>query len=379
MTIFFDARPLLSKIKSGIPEYAKNLTKAIIELNQIKNYQLLFFANNYHNKNISSHLISPKQVINFRFSNKLFILSNFLFSLPKIDKMVPADIFYSFHFDILSLSSPQKRILTVHDLSFLYFPEFFNWKINIWHKVQKLKKQLQEAGQIITVSNFTKNTILERYKIDEDRIKVIYPGISSTYFKLNKDDPTLKVFQKTKKIDYPFILNVSTIEPRKNHLGLFEAFRLLKTKKKFKDFKLVIVGEKGWKYKDIIKYVFEHRLEKEIIFWGKAKEEELLYLYNLSTVFVFPSFFEGFGFPPLEAQSCGTPVISSSRTSLPEVLGDSAVFVDPYKVYDLENALEEVILNENLREGLIEKGLKNVVKFKWETTAQEVFRVIENL
>lgn len=377
MKIFFDVRPIFSPITSGIPQYVRHLTKELIKQKK-PDYEYLFFVNSFRSYKSEMPELNGFQKINFGISNRILTLSTFLFSFPKIDKLVKADVFYSFHFDNLSLLNKNSRILTIHDLSFLYFPHFFNLKRNVWHHFQNVEKQIKEAGKIITVSHFSKETILEKFKIKEEKVEVVYPGVSSFFRKINKDDEGLKNFIREKNINYPFILNVSTIEPRKNHLGLIKAFKMLKTKKTFSDLKLIIVGGKGWKYKEIFKYVEKNDLKDDVIFWGEAKNEELLYLYNLASLFVYPSFFEGFGFPPLEAQAIGVPVLSSSRTSLKEVLGDGALFFDPFKIYEIEEALEVGMLNTSLREELIEKGFQNVVKFKWEKTAQNILEIIEN-
>jgi len=169
-----------------------------------------------------------------------------------------------------------------------------------------------------------------------------------------------------------FILYFGTIEPRKNLIGLIKAFELLKDK----SIKLVIAGTKGWLYQDIFKIASQSKRKKDIIFTGFVKEEDKPYLYNLAQSFVYPSFFEGFGFPPLEAMACGIPTIVSANSSLPEVVGDAALMVNPKNIDELAWAMEESLVNNQLRERLIKKGLTQAQKFSWQRCAQQTLKVL---
>jgi len=374
MKIVIDTRSLQINFISGIPEYTKNLIENLIEIDKENEY--IFFVNHFSKKiKTLPHFILQKQLINFGFSNKLLNFSSKIFNFPKIDFLTKADVFLSPHFNLLAFANPSKHIMTIHDLSFVYFPEFFSLKKNIWHFFQGIKKQLKTAGKIIAVSNFTKQTIIERYKIKEEKIWQVYPGISNLFTSLDKNDENLRKFQIKYKINFPFILNVATLEPRKNHIGLIKAFKLLKTKKTFKNYKLIIVGNFGWNYKEIVKKINENK--NDIILLRNVSYKDLLFLYNLADLFVYPSFFEGFGFPPLEAQKCNIPVIASNRTSLPEVLNKSAILIDPYKTFDLTCAMEFVLNNDKIKNKLIEEGKKNSLRFNWQTTAFNTLKIIK--
>jgi len=173
-------------------------------------------------------------------------------------------------------------------------------------------------------------------------------------------------------LDFPFILSLGTLEPRKNFSGLIEAYALMRGKGHRiggQGLKLVIAGGKGWLYDEIFAQVEEWGLENEVIFPGFIADEDLPALYNLAELFVFPSLYEGFGLPPLEAMACGTPVITSDRPSLPEVVGEAGLMVEATDSQELAEAMEQVLTDENLRREMGEKGLEQAAKFTWEAAA----------
>lgn len=178
---------------------------------------------------------------------------------------------------------------------------------------------------------------------------------------------------------FPFILHLGTLEPRKNALAVIHAFSILKSQKKYHDLHLILAGAAGWLYQKIIRAAHTSPYAKHIHFWGKISQEEKIKLYNAAEVFVYPSFFEGFGLPPLEAQACGIPVVVSDRTSLPEVLGDSAVFIDPWKVAELAEAIAQIINNSATRQTLIKKGAENIKRFSWRETAEKTINVFNSI
>jgi len=178
-----------------------------------------------------------------------------------------------------------------------------------------------------------------------------------------------------KKYNLPdkFILYFGTIEPRKNIIGLIRAFELLRKKQPIK---LVIAGAKGWLYQDIFKAARQSKYRREIIFTGFVEETDKPYLYNLAELFVYPSFFEGFGFPPLEAMACGVPTIVSRTSSLPEAVGQGALMIDPYHTDELAWAMEIVLSNQDLRGRLIQEGIAQAKKFSWPKCARQTLKFL---
>jgi glycosyltransferase involved in cell wall biosynthesis len=174
-----------------------------------------------------------------------------------------------------------------------------------------------------------------------------------------------------------FILYFGTIEPRKNIVGLIKAFELLKEKNKdFKNACLVIAGGKGWLFRDIFEAAEKSKYAKQIIFTGFVSPEDKVYLYNLAELFVYPSFFEGFGFPPLEAMACGVPTITSNTSSLPEIAGEAALMIDPYDVEELAWAMEEILSDGNLSKELGKRSLDRAKMFSWDKCAEETLKFI---
>ncbi len=214
---------------------------------------------------------------------------------------------------------------------------------------------------IITVSDFVKSDLVSNFKVPAGKVVRIYPGLNETY--------KVKEFKKPSK---PFVLYLGVIEPRKNIVGLIRAFNLLKQNRAFRDLDLVIAGSFGWLIKDILKEKEQSPFSQNIYFLNEVSEEKALELYNTASVFVYPSFYEGFGFPPLEAQACGLAVVASENSVFEETLGKSALLVNPFRVYELASAIEAVLTNRNLSLDLRKKGLENVKRFNWSKSIDEL-------
>jgi glycosyltransferase involved in cell wall biosynthesis len=379
MKIFIDIRSLDTNQMTGVPEYVRLLTEHLLKEAPREDY--VFFANSWGRRLEKTELLQRERRnwVNFGVPNRLFNISSRLLNRPKIDGLVPADVFYSPHFNILSFKEPRKHVLTIHDISFVHYPEFFPLRKRFWHWQQNWLKQIKEAGQIITNADYTKEDIVNTFKLDEKKVKRIYAGLNPLYRKMQRNDPELSRFRNDKGLQRPFLLTLGTLEPRKNIPAVIRAFNHLKGSPAFRDFDLLIVGSRGWLYDKILKEAETSPWRKNIRIWGRATPEETLYLYNLAEVFVFPSFFEGIGFPPLEAQACGLPVVASNRSSLPEMLGSSAVLTDPWRTGDIALAVEGIVKDSRLKNGLVEKGFKNAGRFKWQDTARELVSVFKNI
>jgi len=379
MKILIDLRVLARSQFSGITEYTKFLINHLLSSDK-KNEYLLFY-NGYKKIPLPDEWINKPQVkiIDSSVPNRLWSFSNKIFGLPKIDKKIKADIFFSPHFNILSLKEPRKRVFTFHDLSFVHYPNFFSNRDNFWHWLQDYRRQAQTAGHLIAVSDFTRQDLIDNLSIPPERITRIYSGINPFYKKLSGEDENLKKFRKIHNLENPFLFYLGVIEPRKNITAIIRAFNILKTEKEFKNLQLVIAGPKGWLYEKIFKEAKNSKFQEEIIFWGPASLGEALYLYNSAEVFVYPSFFEGFGFPPLEAQACGLPVITSTRSSLPEVMGDSALMVDPWRIDDLTLVIKNFLIDQATRRRFQAAGFSNIRRFDWAKTARETIGVFSKL
>jgi glycosyltransferase involved in cell wall biosynthesis len=268
----------------------------------------------------------------------------------------------------------QKCIITVYDLTPLLFSETHEKGRVLMHKYL-FPLILKKSDKIISISHHTKNDIIKHFKIPEDNIKVIHLAANENYKPLNENE--INNIKQKYNLNYPFILYVGTLEPRKNIPTLLKAF--YKLKKQGIKHKLVITGKKGWKYKSIFETIEKLNLQKDVIFTGYVPDEDLPALYNAADLFVYPSIYEGFGLPPLEAMQCGTPVITSNTSSLPEVVGDAGIMVNPYDVDELANKMYEVLTNDGLREELSKKGIERAKLFSWKKCAEEHLKVYEEV
>ncbi len=272
----------------------------------------------------------------------------------------------------ISLLKPCKTVATIFDLIPIMYPETEKWMARIYWKIQ-IPVAARNADFIITSSEFAKNEIVDRYGTPEERIAVIPIAYNSHCRVIGPDSETVRVKEKYSLPDR-YILYVGTIQPRKNLNLLIRSYSMLRKGGKIEQ-KLVIAGRKGWLYSSLFKLIEELGLKDDVVFTGFVPDEELPYVYNGADLFVYLSLFEGFGIPPLEAMACGVPVICSNTTSLPEVVGDAGILVDPTDGKAVEKAILTVLENPLLQEEMVEKGLRQAAKFSWERTARETLQV----
>jgi len=380
MNIGIDIRTLMDAQYSGVSEYTYNLVKEILKLDQHNQYKL--FYNSY--KDISARIPDFRQenveIVHSNYPNKIYnYLMHKIMHYPKVDQQFGFNLFFMPHINFISLTSGCNSILTIHDLSFLRYKEYFSLRKNIWHQFINIKKLVKKFNLIIAVSESTKNDLVELCNINPEKIRVIYSGISEQFRKIVIND--IKLLEVKKKYNLPekFIFYLSTLEPRKNVESIIQAYNELRNKNKnLADMKLVLAGAKGWKANNIFKIWEQSKYQEDIIFLGYVKGDDKVYFYNLASLFVYPSFYEGFGFPPLEAMACGTPVVTSSVSSLPEVVGDSAIMVDPYNINDIATAMEQVLTNQDLANLLIKKSLEQARQFSWQKSAREYLEVFKS-
>jgi len=405
MKIGVDIRILAKGTRTGVENYTINLLSRLLPLDKSKKYKL--FYNGFKKPKLDYPWLksSNLKIKTLRFPNRIFDLFLRFLKFPKIDKVLKGvDVFLSPHFLLTPVSSNVKTIIVFYDLSFVRFPEFFSLPKLFWHKFVYPKYQAQKADLIVAISESTKKDLINLYGINPEKIKVIYPGAGNEFKPMERNNPRLLEVKEKYRLPHNFILYFGTIEPRKNILGLIKAFEQIKEAKNlpllqirwqgfegvvkkeeeknvdFSDLKLVIAGSKGWLYKNVFKKAKESRFGKDIIFTGFIEEEDKPYLYNLADVFVYPSFFEGFGLPPLDAMACGVPTIVSNNSSLPEVVGNGAITVDANNIDELSFTIRKVLENRELKDYLTKRGLSRAKKFDWEKTAQEflnLFKIYE--
>ncbi len=259
-------------------------------------------------------------------------------------------------------------IVTIYDLSFMKFPQSFN-SLNRIYLNYAVRDSLRRANQAIAISESTKRDLVSHYGVSPDKVRVIYCGVDPS---LKTDPDSSGVAQLRARYSLPgkFILYLGTIEPRKNIVRLLRAFARSKRDARLPH-SLVLVGARGWMYAQVDRVVEEEGIGNDVIFTGYAPQDELASWYRAADLFVYPSLYEGFGLPPLEAMACGTPVITSNAASLPEVVGDAALMVAPEDERALADAIVRALTDRTLRETMIARGTDQASKFSWERAARE--------
>lgn len=305
--------------------------------------------------------------------------------MPKKIKKLQIDLMHFPHFNI-PLLYRKKFIVTIHDLILFHFPTqrattlspvLYHIKYFIYKKV--IKSAVKRAQKIITVSKCTKKDLMNLLSLPEEKIVVTYEaceGVERGQLKI----PEKSILTKN-NISKPYLIYVGNTYPHKNIEGLIKAFKKMVVEKEL-DYQLVLVGKEDYFYKrtkdEFAKFNYPHKSNtKPIIFFGFASEEELADLYRNASLYVFPSFLEGFGLPPLEAMSYGLPVAAANSSCLPEILEDAAIYFDPYNQRDMTQAILRGLQDEGLRKSLIEKGLRQVKKYNWEDCAKQTLQVYQ--
>jgi len=263
--------------------------------------------------------------------------------------------------------------LVVHDLVAFKSPAKHQKKAT-WIEHITLKKAVQTSRWIFTVSESTQNDLIERYphyRLNE-KMTVVYAGVRAEF--LNQKPKTQRdEILKQHSLDSDYLLMASTLEPRKNIVGALEAYAELSVELQ-KKYPLVIVGKKGWYFEEIFQKVIDLKLEKKVKFLGYVSDEDLASLMQGATAFLFPSFYEGFGLPILEAMALGVPVISSHNSSLPEVGGEAVHYVDPYDAKNMTEGMTKILENPAYRKQLIDKEVIQVKQFSWKKTATRIMQ-----
>lgn len=258
-------------------------------------------------------------------------------------------------------------VITIHDLTPILFPDEHPRGVPAFFRLL-LPRTLRDAGMIIADSGSTKSDLMHTLHIPEEKIRVVYPGVDSRF--RPADDCGIR---EKLRLEGPFILTVGTIEPRKNLVGLLNAYRELR------DggirHRLVVAGGLGWRYDRIFPTVRSLGLEDSVTFTGYVDSADLPALYSAADVFAYPSLYEGFGFPPLEAMACGCPVVTSDVSSLPEVAGDAAILVNPRDSSAIAAGIRELLGDESLRADMSRKGREQALRFSWERCVRETAAV----
>lgn len=371
MRIGIDLIPIIGG-GAGLQRYAQQLIEGLAKFGHENEY-VLFLNEKVYNS----------------FSIKQDNFKNIKVRTPPRTRFVFGQIYLPFRsiFENLDLlhspvsASPyftsKKSVVTVLDLTFLLYPETMTKRSRFyWDFFMRLS--IKKAWRIITMSESTKGDLINYFGVPDKKIRVIHISLIEDLSRSKLAKSHIERVKKKYGLPERYILYLGTLEPRKNIKRLVQAFYKVKKKGDI-EYKLIIAGKKGWLFSDIFQVVNDLDLRDDVIFTGFIPDKDLPGIYSGAALFVFPSLYEGFGLPPLEAMACGTPVITSNVSSLPEVVGNAAILIDPYNIEELADAIYRVLSDANLRSEMINKGLSQVKKFSWERCARETLRVYEEV
>ena len=370
MRIAIDAHSIGAKL-GGNESYAKNLIEGLARVDNVNQYTLYVTTdeafNRYHQRwpNFSVRLTRPHTP-----------LIRIPLTLSAELRKKPVDVLH------VQFTAPPfcpcPVVVSVHDLSFEHLPSTFNRRSRTQLRLT-VRRSVRKAARVLTLSDHTRNDVVETYSIDPHRVETI-PIAASPHFGPVSDEKELQRVRHIYGIDSDYILSVGSIQPRKNLIRLIRAYKLLRNNRSMAKLpKLVLVGKRAWLYDETLRALEEIGLKENVVLTGYVPESDLSPLYSGALCLVYPSFFEGFGLPPLEAMQCGTPVIIGNKTSLPEVVGDAAIAVDPFDLHAIARAIEDMITNPALRDELRVKGFARAKTFDWEETARRTLNVYEHV
>lgn len=363
MRIGIDAR-LVYYSKAGIGQYIIHLTKGLEALATETDQFFLLQSRKDQTNIVSNHNFSRASL--WTPSHHRLEQSALRLELSRLG----LDLLHSPDF-IPPFNRNYKSVITVHDLAFLLYPQFMTKESARYYG--QIDQAVRDTDHIIAVSQATKEDLIKLLGVPKHKITVIYEGVNPIYHQIDPVKANTFV-KKTFGLEPGFLFFISTIEPRKNIPTLLKAYKWLKDHHRRTE-KLVIAGSKGWLFEEVDETIRRLNLEHDVILLGRVHDSEVNYLYNAASMLVYPSFYEGFGLPPLEAMRCGTPVIVSKIKVMPEVVGDAALLIDPLDEEALGVAINRLLTDETLRRDLVDKGLKRAAKFSWEQAARETLDV----
>jgi len=366
---------------AGIGRYTRQLVQALLELDRDNSYVLLAATGGAHGPSAAwpqvGERLAPVRQVRLPVSDRTLNVLWHRLQLPLWAEWAsgPLDILHSPDFALPPVRRA-RTILTVHDLSFMRVPECSDPRLRAY-LLRVVPASVRRADVVLADSESTRQDVIELLGVDPARVEVVYAGVESRFQRV-RDAQTLQAVRSRYHLPAHFILGVGTLQPRKNFERLIEGFSHVRDAVPAETH-LVIAGGVGWLYEGIHRCIKELGLQEAVHLPGYVADEDLPALYSLADVFAFPSLYEGFGLPPLEAMACGTPVVCSNASSLPEVVGQAALTVDPLDVDALTDALRRALSDEPLRAELTQMGLARVRCFTWEQAASTLLDVYRRI
>jgi len=357
----------------GVGTYTRNAIRTLARLDNSNEYFLLGIPGR-----LGDAEPLPKNFITVPTHPNEFSLNSYL-ELNRILKQHRCDLLHVPHLFWKPQSVPCPYVVTVHDLlDHLYKVNSASWAKRQLH-FEFTKRVLHRAARIFAVSNFSKQDTERLFAVPGNRIEVIYNALDDRFRQGHATDADRRLIAERYQVTYPFLLYAGRISPHKNVIRIIEAFSALKTELqkegKYPDLRLIIIGDELSKHPDLRRAVIKSRAQNDVRFLGFVPIGVLRIFYDLAKIFVFPSLYEGFGLPPLEAMAHGTPVVTSNTSSIPEVVGNAAVMVNPENVFEIMHALHRVLLDQPVREKLKARGVLQAQKFSWDDSVRRMLEV----
>ncbi|MFH1280211.1 MAG: glycosyltransferase family 1 protein [Candidatus Beckwithbacteria bacterium] len=426
MLIGIDASRAFVKDRTGTENYSHELIKAMLKLPESKKHRFRLYVRKPEGSELA---LRDRLSINSRLEvRNLKTLEVVEINWPRLWtqgglaveclKNPPDVLFVPAHTLPVIRRTNLKTVVTIHGLEYEYLPEFYDWRKK-WYLNKSTEYAVRKADKLIAVSNWTKSQLVDRLGADESKIKVIYEGVGErfrgkglsgkvdpSFANAQVNTPQMRGFRKGINLKYArqirykyglgknYILFLGTIQPRKNLVRLVEAFSRITTEGSELALRdrlsinsrlevrnqtrtdLIIAGKKGWMTEEIYEAPKKYGVQDRVKFIGRVAEADIVAVYKMASLFVWPSLMEGFGLPILEAFASGVPVIASKRGALPEVVGEAGLLIDPENVEELAKAIDLVFKSKELRQGLVEKGYKQVKKFSWDKAAKETLDLL---
>ena len=384
LKIIIDATPVYPK-PSGVGIYVLSLIDTLYKLQSSENFELgIYYQLGFKNwlrgnlefpdclQKYSHHyrLPIPVKMINFFLDHFPGFFPKFL--EPRLDA---PNIFHGTNYSVFPFQKA-RTVINIYDLTFLKYPQYIDSVVKQYS--QRVKKCLQWTDLILTISQSSKQDIIEYLQVKPEQVWVTPLASRYHHLSLLSEKIVPHKHRFSQYFSRPYILFVSTIEPRKNIKNLITAFEYLKAQEKI-EHQLILIGQKGWRYESIFTAITNSPWRTDIHHLDYLSDESVALFYSHADVFVYPSFYEGFGLPVLEAMTLGTPVITSNTSSLPEVAGDAALLIEPNDSKKIAEAILKVIGDSQLRIDLIEKGKERAKLFSWEKTATETLKAYKSL
>ena len=357
----------------GVGTYIWNLVRNIATLDTRNEYRLVGTQRHFHELGP----LSPNFRQLYQPEGDTFLTNHW--AVPMLLKRDRVDILHVPHHEAPLFLKP-KLVVTVHDCVHLIYPPEEASRFQNYRTYRRTKRVVEKAKHIIAVSNSTRADLTHNFEIPESKVSVVHNALDERFAFTQSSDERKQVLERYQLKD-PFILYSGKIRPHKNLHRLIEAFAVLKNElsedERYRNLKLIIIGDELSKHQYLRLTVIRSGVQQDVRFFGFVPYPILRVFYQSAILFAFPSLYEGFGLPPLEAMANRTAVLASNSSSLPEVLGDAAVLVSPENVFEIARGMKSILSDEALRKSLIEKGIKQVAKFSWKIAAQKVIETYE--